>query len=57
MKGYNETPSFLLEFKDENIYNRFKLYAKRENIVNYIIFENDRKISVVIDRKWEEKIF
>lgn len=56
MKGYTEKPAFFLEFTNDHIINKFKLYAKREKIT-YTAFENERKFKVVIDRKWEEKIF
>jgi hypothetical protein len=56
MKGFTERPAFFLEFSNENIINRFKQYARRETIT-YTAFENDRKFMVVIDRRFEEKIF
>ena len=56
MKGYKETPAFYLEFTNEHFKAKFKSYCNRESI-KFTAFENKEKFRVVIDRKWEEKIF
>jgi len=58
MKGYKESPSFLLEFNNENFFNSFKTFAAQQDIHYTAFFVNETKqFKAVVDRKWEESVY